>query len=249
MCRMLLYYAMHPETIPYDLLYKFIKSCHWNYFKRYDLVGHHGAGWGFAYLPINKQRILIKRSLHPNYHCKWQDLTKIKTRLLLIHARKTIFGEKKLENVHPIDIRGKYALVHNGTIKMSSFPRLKNNRLQMIQKNTDLDTRRYLCTILDNLETLGDIKDAIEATLQTIHTNSAANAFLFNSEECHIIKHQNTTFNGRHTTLFIEKTSKNVIISTTPLSVKALEIPNKSLISISNSQNKKCHISMNKLYA
>lgn len=247
MCRMLIHYSIPPKTISLEILKAFVKSCHWTYLKRYNLAGHHNAGWGFAYIPLNSRKLIIKRTLHPIYHCKWEDLTQIKTRFLLIHARKTLFGEKRLENVHPINIKGKYILVHNGTIQMKSFPPLNDNRLQIIQANTDLDTRKYLCTILDNLKHKNNLKDAIETTLKAIHVNSAANAFLFNLKECHIIKYQSNTYNARHTTLFIDKSSDGLLISTTPLTHNAMEIPNKSLISIPELLNNKLSLEFNKI--
>jgi len=244
---MLINYSSQPICINIESLKKFIQSCHLNYLKKYDLVGHHGAGWGFAYIPPNSNKLIIKRTLKPIYNCKWQDLANIKTRFLLIHARKTIFGEKRLENVHPICIGDRFCIVHNGTIKMKSFPPLNRRRLHSISENTDLDTRRYLCTLLDNIITQNNIKDAIETTLKKIHVNSAANAFLFNSKECYIVKFQKKTFNGRHTTLFIQKGGNRVIISTTPLNSKALEIPNASLLSIPSLKENKIKIRIDKL--
>jgi len=248
MCRMLIHYSVHPKTLPLEILKPFIKSCQWTYLKKYNLAGHHNAGWGFAYIPLNSRKLIIKRTLHPIYHCKWEDLTRIKTRFLLIHARKTLFGDKRLENVHPINIKGKYILVHNGTINMKSFPPLNDNKLQTIQENTDLDTRRYLCTILDNLKQHGNVKEAAETTLESIHVNSAANAFMFNLHECYIIKYQNSGYNARHTTLFIDKSSGELLISTTPLTPNALEIPNKSLISIPDLLNDKISLEFYKLH-
>jgi predicted glutamine amidotransferase len=245
---MLIFYSLKPSTIPINLLKKFIKSCHWGYLNKYDLIGHHNAGWGYSYLPQNHfQNLVIKRTLTPIYHSQWKDLVKLKTRFFIIHARKTLFGEKKLENVHPINIGGKYCMTHNGTIKIDSFPVLKNPSLQHTQENTDLDTRKYLCTILDHLNQEKTLKNAIERTINKIQVSSAANAFLFNENECHIIKYQKDTYNGRHITLFIEKTPKQILISTTPLSSTALEIPNHVLLSIPKIQSKKLTIDLHKL--
>jgi predicted glutamine amidotransferase len=244
---MLIFYSLQPNSIPITILKKFIKTCHWGYLKKYDLIGHHNAGWGFSYLPQNSQNLVIKRTLYPIYHSQWEDLGKLKTRFLIIHARKTLFGEKKLENVHPINIGDKYCITHNGTIKMASFPVLENPSLQYIQENTDLDTRRYLCTILDHMKQEKTLKKAIERTLNKIQVSSAANAFLFNENECHIIKYQKETYNGRHITLFIEKTSEGLLISTTPLSSTALEIPNHVLLSIPKIQSRKLNVQLHKL--
>jgi predicted glutamine amidotransferase len=229
---MLIHHSSEPQTIPQSILKQFVKSCHWNYFKRYDIIGHHNAGWGFSYIPLKSRELIIKRVSCPIYRCEWEKLSKIKTRFLLIHARKTIFGNKRIENVHPINIGGSYIIAHNGTIKMKSFPSLNDKRLQLILDNTDLDTRRYLCTILDNLNRHENIRKAIEITLNSIHVNSAANAFLFNLHECHIIKYQSDSFNARHTTLFLDKSFNRLLISTTPLTTSALEVPNKALLSI-----------------
>ncbi len=247
MCRMILQYSLQPRTISMEILRSFIKSCHWGYFNNYDLIGHHGAGWGVSYITNDSQQLVIKRSLQPIYKFNWQDLLTLKTRFLIIHARKSIFGERRLQNVHPINVEGKYCLVHNGTIKMSSFPDLNDAKLHKIQKNTDLDTKRYLCTILDNFRSQKTLEKAIEATLKEIEVSSAANGFLFNLNECHIIKYQNSTFNGRHTTLFIDKFPNRLLISTTPLTSTALEIPNQSLLSIPALNSTKLTILFKKL--
>jgi len=247
MCRMFIHYSVQPKRIPFRFLKKFIKSCHWDYFKKYDIVGHHGAGWGYAYISEKSKKLIIKKTIQPIYKCKWQDLAKIKTRFLLVHARKTIFGEIKFENVHPISIGSKFNIVHNGTIKMDSFKDLNDAEFQYILNNTDLDTRKYLCTIMDHLREEVNIKKAVEKTLTNIRVSSAANAFLFNLNQCHIIKYQNNTFNGRHTTLFIDHNSNRLMISTTPLSSAALEISNKSLISITDLNYSELVLEFNKL--
>lgn len=71
--------------------------------------------------------------------------------------------------------------------------------MDKIKKETDLDTKKYLCLILDELKQKSSVKKAIESALKQIKVKSTANAFLFNSQECIIIKHQLNTFHGRHT--------------------------------------------------
>jgi len=47
-----------------------------------------------------------------------------------------------------------------------------------------------------------------------------------------VITNHNTNFNGRHHTLFISRDNNEVIVSTTPITTSAIEIPNYSLIQI-----------------
>jgi len=80
-------------NLGYELLKNFIASCHWTYFKRYNVFGHHGSGWGFAYIPEGNEKLIVKRDINPIYFSDWENLTKIKTRFLLVHARKMIQPE------------------------------------------------------------------------------------------------------------------------------------------------------------
>ena len=226
-------YSTEEFNIPPNLLKRFVASCHWAYFRKYDLFGHHNCGWGFAYIPENSKKLIIKRDFNPIYRADWKSLSKLKSKFFLVHVRKTVLPwEKSIEDIHPININEKYVMTHNGIIKKDSFPDLKDSKLQSIIKKTDMDTRKYLCLIIDELKQKLNIKKAIQSALKQIEVKTTANAFLFNSHECIIIKYQNNTFHGRHTTLFLTKEKNKILVSTTPLSSKAKEIPNKSLIQI-----------------
>ncbi|MFX0056749.1 MAG: hypothetical protein ACFE8J_00445, partial [Candidatus Heimdallarchaeota archaeon] len=118
-------------------------------------------------------------------------------------------------------------------IKNSSFPKLNNFKLESINNSTDLDTRKYLCFILDKLKENLNLKRTLESIFKVLELGAGANAFLFNSTECNVINHHNTNFNGRHHTLFISKTKSQIFVSTSPIKPNAKEIPNRSLIQIS----------------
>ena len=107
-----------------------------------------------------------------------------------------------------------------------------NHKLNTIFKETNLDTRKYLCYIMDNLKQGINLKESLEDVLKNIEIGLGANAFLFNSKECNIIKYQNEKFSGRHRTLFITRDNSSVLASTSPLKPKMKEIPNYSLIHI-----------------
>jgi predicted glutamine amidotransferase len=87
MCRMFFKCSLEPFRMDYEILKEYVKSCHWRYLRKYDLLGHHGLGWGFAYVSENDNKLVIKRDINPIYHADWKNLTKIKTRFLLVHAR------------------------------------------------------------------------------------------------------------------------------------------------------------------
>jgi len=232
MCRMFFQCSLEPFNIDFNILKSFIKSCHWRYFKKYDIVGHHGLGWGFAYIPENGKKLVIKRDITPIYHADWKNLTKIKTRFLLVHARKSYPWKKSMNDIHPININENYVITHNGTIKNSSFPKVIDPKLDNIMNKTNLDTRKYLCCIIDNLKQGFDLKNALESVLSKLELELGANAFLFNFKECNIIKNQNEKFTGRHRTLFLSKNKNQILVSTTPLKSNAKEIANNSLIQI-----------------
>jgi predicted glutamine amidotransferase len=232
MCRMFFKCSLEPFNIDYSILKKYTKSCHWRYLRKYDLLGHHGLGWGFAYLSENNKELVIKRDINPIYHADWESLTKIKTRFLLVHARKTLPWKRKFENVHPIDIGEKFLITHNGVIKNFPDKNLTNHKLNRIYKDTDLDTRKYLCSIIDQIKKHKDLQGGLEKVFKEIEIGAGANAFLFNSQMCNVITNHNTNFNGRHHTLFLSRDNNEVIVSTTPLTNNAKEIPNYSLIQI-----------------
>ncbi|MHA1472893.1 MAG: class II glutamine amidotransferase [Promethearchaeota archaeon] len=224
--------SLEPFNINSTFLKQFLATCHWRYFRKYDILGHHGLGWGFAYLSENNNKLVIKRDINPIYQSDWKNLTKVKTRFLLVHARKTMPWKRKIENVHPINITEKYLITHNGIIK--NFPNkiLKNPKLDGIYKKTDLDTRKYLTSIIDQIQDGKDLKSSLEQTFKEIEIGAGANAFLFNSQMCNVITNHKSNFNGRHHTLFINRNNDEIIVSTTPLIKNAKEIPNYSLIQI-----------------
>ena len=232
MCRMFFKCSLKPFYLNSTFLKQFLASCHWRYFKKYDILGHHGLGWGFAYLSENNKELIIKRDINPIYHADWKNLTKIKTRFLLVHARKTMPWKRKIENVHPLNIAEKYLITHNGIIKNFPEKKLNNPKLNRIYKETDLDTRKYLCSIIDQIQDGKDLESSLEHTFKEIEIGAGANAFLFNSETCNVITNHKNNFNGRHHTLFLSRDSNEITVSTTRLIKTAKEIPNYSLIQI-----------------
>ena len=232
MCRMFFKCSLEPFHMDYKILKEFVKSCHWRYLRKYDLLGHHGLGWGFAYLSENDNKLVIKRDINAIYHTDWKSLTKLKTRFLLVHARKTLPWKKNFGNVHPINIKEKYLITHNGIIKNFPSKKLKNPKLDRIYNDTDLDTRKYLCSIINELQKGNNLKIGLESVFKEIEIGASANAFLFNSQNCNIITNHKNNFNGRHHTLFLSKDHSGILVSTTPLTENAKEIPNHSLIQI-----------------
>ena len=225
--------SLEPFHIDYKILKEYVKSCHWRYLRKYDLLGHHGLGWGFAYISENNNKLVIKRDIKAIYYADWKNLTKIKTRFLLVHARKTLPWKRNFDNVHPINIKEKYLITHNGIIKNFPNQKLRNPKLDKIYNETDLDTRKYLCSIINELQEGKSLKSGLENIFKSIEIGAGANAFLFNSQSCNIITNHKNNFNGRHHTLFLSKNDSGILVSTTPLTENAKEIPNYSLIQIS----------------
>ena len=228
MCRMFLLCAREPFTVDPQLLKKFVDSCHWQYFRKYNLLGHHNLGWGFAYLSPDGSHLKIKRDLTPIYKADWKSLESISTRFLVVHARKAYPWSKNAADIHPINIGGSYMMTHNGIVK--EFPTITDPLLEDIKKNTSMDTRKYLCTFLDALGQGGNIRSALKTTFQGITIGLGANAFIFNRQESLIVNYHNTNFRGRHTTLFLRRTPGSLVVATTPLDPKMKEVPNHTAI-------------------
>jgi predicted glutamine amidotransferase len=225
--------STEPFTIDLNILKEFIKTCHWRYLHKYNLFGHHNLGWGFAYITGNNDNsLVIKRDLNPIYYSEWKKLANISTKFLVVHARKAKPWNKSFNSIHPISIKEKYLITHNGIIKNFPNKKLNNPRLEEINKITSLDTRKYLCHITDKLQKGLSLKETLEDLFKSIKIGAGANAFLFNVKECHVINYHNSNFNGRHHTLFISKDDTTIFVSTTPIKENAKEIENKSLISI-----------------
>ena len=229
----------HCSTKPFQIepafLKKFIASCYLHYLRRYSIYGRHRMGWGFAYVPENNDKtLIIKRDMSPIYHSDWKSLSNIKTRFLLVHARKTKPWYKSFKNVHPINISEKYLIVHNGIIKKFPSRKLNDLRLEKINKSTQLDSRKYLCHIIDRLNTDYDLKSTLETIFQEVSIGSSANAFLFNSKECHVISHHKNNYMGKNHTLFIKKEKDWLNVCTTPILRKSIEIENNALVSVNN---------------
>lgn len=133
--------------------------------------------------------MVIKRDTTPIYHADWKSLIKVKTSFLLVHARKSYPWKKNKRDTHPINVNEEYIITHNGTIKNSSFPEVKDPKLKNIANKTSMDTRKYLWCIIDNLKQSLNLKEAIESVLRNLKLGLGANAFLFNSKERNIVKY------------------------------------------------------------
>ncbi len=79
----------------------------------------HGDGWGIAYLENNEFKIF--RSTRAVYEDDRIDqFKKIKSNLVVLHARKASKGNVEIQNVHPFEYQlngNQYLLFHNGTIR------------------------------------------------------------------------------------------------------------------------------------
>ena len=117
---------------------------------------------------------------------------------------------------------------------IKNFPRkkLNNPKLDNIYNDTDLDTRKYLCSIINELQEGKNLKNGLESIFKEIEIGAGANAFLFNSQNCNVITNHKNNFNGRHHTLFLSKNHNGILVSTTPLTENAKEVSNHSLIQI-----------------
>jgi len=224
--------SLKPALIEPTIVKKFVRTCHRTYFRKYDLLGHHHLGWGVAHLSEGKNLITIRRDITPIYKADWKGLERIKTRFLVVHARKAYPWSKSEANIHPINIGTRYLMTHNGTIKMDSFPKLSDPSLERLKNSTTMDTRRYLCSLTDFLQSGMPMKQALETLIKTVKIGIGANAFIFNSNECHIVNYHANRFNGRHRTLFLSKDHDSLLIGTTPLVSYAKEIENNALLSI-----------------
>ena len=81
----------------------------------------HENGWGISYLDIKTNIWYTYKSLKPIYNDeKVHDFINLRTKAIVLHARKATKGEVSLENTQPINYhsnKGDFFFVHNGTIQ------------------------------------------------------------------------------------------------------------------------------------
>ncbi len=245
MCRMMCFFSPNEISIPMDYLKSFVRASHWGKYKLQDFIGQHRMGWGVSWFDKNGA-IKTQRSIDPIWRSNWKNLTKIKSRCIVLHARRCAPSATNNRDVHPIVIDNKNYMFHNGVIKKDSFPQLDNPELNEILKSTSMDTRRYLATFLDELEKNEDFVETFRRTLPKITVSPSANAFLLNSTDIYIVKYK---IEKLHKKAVYQLNIKNFdkggyCVSVIPFDKSFKGIPNKSCIKYNFRSNK---IEFNKL--
>ncbi|MBD3351803.1 MAG: hypothetical protein GF364_09990 [Candidatus Lokiarchaeota archaeon] len=235
MCRMMAFFGKNMNSIPSEYLTKFVQMCHYGNWKRGDFTGHHAMGFGVAWLDQDT-RIHVKRSIMPIWKTKWEDLLKIRSRCIVLHARKCPPQSIKFQDVHPITIDKKTFMFHNGTIDKKSFPNLRDPYLNKISKTTSMDTRKYLATYLDLMNQpsfAGNIPKIFSNLNKDITLKSSANSFILNRNKLLIVElmRQHSVFKTLKYILNIKKMdTKNYCISVAPFDDDFMPIPNKTTL-------------------
>ncbi|MBU0456565.1 MAG: class II glutamine amidotransferase [Nanoarchaeota archaeon] len=130
-------------------IHEFNKDNHGNF--------KHDNGWGIAYLDQQKKWKIIKSTKPIFEDPKIEKIKKIKTNLIIIHARKSK-SEMSLNNTHPFTynyLNEKILFFHNGTLEqLIHF----NNRYKL-KGNTDSEQLFYsILSDLKNRDYLTGIK-------------------------------------------------------------------------------------------
>jgi len=233
---MMALFGPRKASIPLSNLKKFVKNCKWGNRSKQDWIGRHGMGWGVMWLD-NLDNIKVKRFFRPIWEYNWEFLTKIKSELIIVHARFAF--EKKFMNIHPIKIKfrgNNFYLFHNGIIKIASFPCLKNSRLKCISQNSEMDTRCFLATIIDFYNSGDNKVDSIKTTLlkSGIKLFNSANSIFVNDKDVFVTSfHRKISplleYNTYQLHIYREKKG-NCCVSVIPFSDQYFRLPNSSIV-------------------
>ncbi|MHA1733759.1 MAG: class II glutamine amidotransferase [Promethearchaeota archaeon] len=190
MCRMLVVFGPREVSIPGEYLQRFVRNCRWGNRRVQDWTGHHASGWGVSWLDPDSGTIRVKRTIRPIWNSGWRDLLEVRSRLVVLHARKSLPWKRKFEDVHPITHDRHHYVVHNGIISLAAIP-VPSGNLGREFARTKLDTRRYLLSVLDSARG-GDILEGILRVTRALDGRAlrpSANAFFFGREDLYVVSH------------------------------------------------------------
>ncbi len=185
----------------------------------------HRDGWGMAFL--EKDNFILKKSLRPIYEdVQAEEIKKIKTNFVMLHARFRSIGENKLENNAPFQNR-ESIFCHNGTIRQG----LEFNE-KKFKPLGDTDSERFFLSILSkNLPIKEAIKDAFNG--RDLKPNS--NIIFSNKENTYIYSSSRTLPN--YFRMQIGRTEGSLIISSEKFHYPGIsweELPFERVIAINH---------------
>jgi len=137
----------------------------------------HSDGWGLTYL--ENKSLKTFHSIKPIYEDpQIEQFKKLKTNLIVLHARKATYGKLNIANIHPFEYQNQnshFVFFHNGTVR---------DKLQINPKytiNGDTDSEKFFYFLIN-----GNSKELKLAWLQNKLVNlknfSGANFVLTNGE-------------------------------------------------------------------
>jgi predicted glutamine amidotransferase len=143
---------------------------------------HHQDGWGIAYL--KDYQFIIEKSIKPVFEDeKIEDVKKVQSNLVMLHARYKSIGEITLKNVHPFQYKD-FVYCHNGTVK-KEIPYDK----EKFPEEAETDSERIFYSILSkNLP----LPEAIKKTFSDIELKPNSNIILANKEKTYVYSSSRT---------------------------------------------------------
>jgi len=137
----------------------------------------HSDGWGLTYLDDNSLKTF--RSIKPIYEDpQIEQFKKLKTSLIVLHARKATTGELNITNIHPFEyqnLNNHFVFFHNGTVR----DKLQINPKYKISGETD--SERFFYYLIN-----GNQKEVkltwLQSKLFNINNFSGANFVLTNGD-------------------------------------------------------------------
>jgi predicted glutamine amidotransferase len=241
MCRMMCIFGPSSQSIPESYLKEFIHNCHWGNRSRQDWFGHHGKGWGIAWLDQNGA-YKTKRFTSPIWYYQWKKLLMIRSRFIAIHARFAFKFEK--ENIQPIQISHKnqeFIIFHNGMFHTESIPVPQNSKLREISSINNMDTRKFLAAVIDKYKNIS-VSSATKIILDSSQMFNSANSFILSKDQLDLISYHKpiSPIKEIHTYHLNYKKleNRNICVSVLPFEKDFKIIPNKISISYNFSNDK-----------
>ncbi len=238
MCRMMAIFGPKETTIPREYLKCFVKNARWGNWRVQDFLGHHRLGWGLAWVDPKTEKLRVKRSLQPIWNSAWEQISGVSSRMIVLHARNGMPWKRDFHDVHPITLDSRHFLTHNGIIGLESFPEPSLALMEPFQE-TGLDSRRYLISLVEQIQKGLSPTEAFQAVLPDLKLKPSANAFLFTSQDLYMVAYYRPKIYQKYlyTLWYTRLPGGHQLVTSFPTGEQSLRLPNGSCLHFNLSTN------------
>ncbi len=227
MCRMLA--VLSENAVPLQPYFDVL-----SHMAEYGVRAPHRDGYGVVYKDTDN---IVVKELQPAWEHTF-NFNGLSTIAAMLHARKSSFGGKTLDNVHPFiekTDKGTFIFMHNGTVQDAGdvFP-------GFTAEGEACDSRMYSHLIAREYERTGSLEEAVCAVAAKIKLEStgytSANAIVLSDDSLYIIRscHEHPEYY----TLYYRFEDGTAVVTTEPGKIgEWLLIGNHTVSKITHSEN------------